>query len=363
MKDKVLGLIGILFLLISFTSCEDKNKEEVVEVIIRPVITINPRLKNSEINKTFNAISKAHEQINLSFKVKGNINKIDLELGDFVKKGDLLASLDSKPYYIKNKQASFSLQEAKAKLKNAKSSYNRVKKLYINQNSSQSDLDSAQALYYSIKASVSKAQQSLDFTKLQLSYTYLYAPKSGFIAAKYVQKDENVNVGTTLLLLSDENVLDVSAQIPENFINSIKENDEVLLSFDSLKNQTFKARVTEVSKIASIKVKTFEVIVKLLKINKNVKAGMAARITFFLNEKGSNILEVPSASVLNDKNGYFVYLAIKYKDNLAKIKRVNIEVGKLSSSGFEVLKGLKKDDLVLKAGMSQVFEDMIVELR
>lgn len=366
MRSTILTLLSITLIGFLFTSCEkkDENKQKVLnKEIIRPVIVIKAKVKDAKSNKVFAGISKAHEQIKLSFKVKGNINKFDLNIGDFIKKGSFIASLDKKPYEIEMKKASFALIEAKVKLKNAKSSYERVKKLYINQNSSQSDLDNAQANYYAIKASVSKAQESLSFSKLQLSYTSLYAPKSGFVAVKYVQKNENVNTGSSLILLSDENVLDVSAQIPDNFINSIHKDDEVFLSFDSIKNESFKAKVSELSKIASLNLKTFEVRVKLLKKDKRVKAGMAARITFFNKNENLNILEVPSASVLNDAKGYFVYTAKPYKDNLAKIKRVDIKVGKLSSNGFEVLSGLSKDDLVLKAGMSQVFEDLIVELR
>lgn len=368
---KILSITSLTLFAVLLNSCESKggkedsasNKIKLEQQIIRPVIVIKPRYKNKQSNKTFNAISIAHEEIKLSFKVKGNIKVFNLNIGDFVKKNTIIAVLDKDLYQIEYKKASFALLEAKVTLKNAKSSYSRVKKLYINQNSSQSDLDNAKAKYYSVKARVANYVENLELVKLKLSYTTLYAPKSGFVAFKYVQKDENINIGSPIVLLSDENVLDVSSQIPENFINSINKEEEVSLSFDSLKDEVFKAKISEISKTASLTFKTFEVRAKLIKSDKRIKVGMVASMKFYSKNKENNILEVPSDSVLNDDKGYFVYLAHPTNNSLAKIKRADIEVGKLTSSGYEVLKGLKKDDLVLKAGMSQVFEDLIVELR
>ncbi len=364
MKKIILGAIvtGLVF-----TGCfndDKKNDEKSVETaVIRPVVVIKPIQKSTSRSRSFNAISKAEQQIKLSFKVQGSIKKFDLNIGDFIKKDEVIAILDAKPYKIQEQQSSYALIEAKANLKNAKSSYERIKKLYINQNASQSELDSAKANFSAIKAKVSNAKEQLSYSKLQSSYTILRAPKSGFVASVYVQKDENVNVGTPLILLSDKDVLDVTTQIPENFINSISKEDAVNLTFDSIKDETFKAQVSEVAKIASEELKTFQVTVKLNQKDTRIKSGMASTIVFYSNTKTSNILEIPSASVLNDNKGHFVYVAVPLKDNLGTIKRKDIKVGKLTSTGFEVLEGLHIDDLVLRAGMSQVFEKLIVKLR
>lgn len=359
-------ILGAMVISLVFTGCFNDDKKENKESetsVLRPVVVIKPIKKNSTRSRSFNAISKADKQIKLSFKVNGSIERFDLNIGDFINKGDIIAKLDAKPYKIQEQQSSYALVEAKANLKNAKSSYDRIKKLYINQNASQSELDSAKANFSAIKAKVSNAKEQLSYSKLQSSYTILTAPKNGFVASVYVQKDENVNVGTPLILLSDKDVLDVTTQVPENFINSISKGDAVNLTFDSIKDETFKAQVSEVAKIASEELKTFQVTVKLKQKDARVKSGMASTIVFYSNTKISNVLEIPSASVLNDNKGHFVYVAVPLKDNLATIKRKDIEVGKLTSTGYEVLDGLELDDLVLRAGMSQVFENLIVKLR
>jgi len=360
-------ILGAIVTSLVFTGCfnDDKKdeKKNIESNVIRPVVVIKPIQKNTARSRSFNGISKADKQIKLSFKVQGSIEEFDLNIGDFVKKGEVIARLDAKPYKIQEQQSSYALIEARANLKNAKSSYERIKKLYINQNASQSELDSAKANFSAIKAKVSNAKEQLSYSKLQSSYTVLRAPKNGFVASVYVQKDENVNVGTPLILLSDKDVLDVTTQVPENFINSISQGNEVEVSFDSLKGETFKARVSEVAKIASEELKTFQVVVKLKEKDSRIKSGMASTIIFYSNAKRSDILEVPSASVLNDNKGHFVYVAVPLKDNLATIKRKDIQVGKLTSTGYEVLEGLNIDDLVLRAGMSQVFENLIVKLR
>ena len=123
-------------------------------------------------------------------------------------------------------------------------------------------------------------------------------------------------------------------------------------------NKKFTAKVSEISKFASQNSKTYTVVVKLEKGSKLIKSGMSADVYFNLVLNGKKqIFLVPSNSVLNDKDGYFVYV-IEDK----KIKRKNIQVGTLKANGYEVLEGLSLEDFVLKAGMSEVYEGMSVEI-
>jgi len=359
----------IFFIIIGailFTGCfknDEKETSKKEQQIIRPVIVIKAIKKTAISSRSFNGIAKSNQEIKLSFKVKGSIEIFDLELGDAVQKNDLIAKLDDTPYKIQVQQALYTLKEAKANLINATSSYQRVKKLYIDQNVSQSELDNAKAFYNSMKAKVSRAKEQLEFAKLQLSYTSLKAPQDGFVASVFMEKGENTNAGTPLILLSDKDIVEVTTQIPENFINYINKDDKVTLVFDSIENESFKAKVSEVAKISNNGSKTFEVVVTLNKKDKRIKSGMASTISFYLDNKQNNILLIPNSSVLNDNSGYFVYVAVPSKENLAVIKRKNIKVGQLTNNGYEIYEGLSLDDLVLKAGMSQVFENMIVKLR
>lgn len=350
----------LLTLTLLLSSCEKKHEIVEKKDLVKSVYVIFPKANKDNEKRVFNALATSNNQIKLSFKVQGDLNYFKLKNGDEIKKGDLLASLDSKPYELKVSQVSYALSEAKATLQNAKSTYDRTKKLYINQNASASDIDNARANYNASEAKVNNVSKELEYAKLQLSYTKLYAPISGYVSSKFVSQNENIAVGTPIVLISDKLVDEVTVHLPESYINKIKAGDEVKVAFTSIDNEIFEGNISEISKFISENSKTYLVIVKLKKSTSSIKSGMSADVSFsILNQDKQQLFKVPSNSVLNDNKGYFVYI-LEQKDNKYFIKRKDITIGKLNDDGFEVFTGLKEGDLVLKAGMSQVFENMEV---
>ena len=350
----------ILLLVLFFVACDKKEEEKIEESIVKSVFVTKTVLKSENQNRVFNAVASSNHQTKLSFKVQGNLNNFKVQIGDEIKQNDLIASLDSKPYELKVSQINYALSEANASLQNAKSNYERIKKLYVNQNASISDIDNARATFNAMKAKVENISKELEYISLQLSYTKLYAPFSGYIAAKYVNENENVAVGTPIILLSDKLVDEVRVQVPDVFINKIKKDSNVKVVFNSINAEFFEAKISEISKYASQNEKTYLVIVKLKDSSSLIKAGMSADVYFDVEDKtkASEYL-VPSNSVLNDKNGYFVYVLEKQNEKYF-IKRKDVKVGNLIKEGFEITEGLNENDLVLKAGMSEVFENMQV---
>lgn len=359
---KFLKINILIVLVLFFVACGNKDELKIEEDVIKSVFVIKPILKDENQNRVFNASASSNYQTKLSFKVQGNLNYFKTQIGDEVKKGELIASLDSEPYELKVSQIKYALSEAQASLQNAKSNYERTKKLYINQNASVSDIDNARAKFQASSAKVENILKELEYASLQLSYTKLYAPISGYIGAKYVEENENVALGTPIVLISDKVVDEVSIQVPEVFINKIKKDSKVKVLFNSINSKPFEAKISEISKYTAQNEKTYLVIAKLENSSNLIKDGMSADVYFDLEEKGkSRIYLLPASSVLNDKNGYFVYIA-KKENKKYFIKRKEVEVGKLLSIGFEITTGLNEKDLVLKAGMSEVLENMEVTI-
>jgi len=357
--------IWILCFTVLFVGCtkEDKKITLKEKESIKTVFAVIPKPKDENQNRVFNATASSNHQIKLSFKVQGNINYFKYQLGDEVKKGELIAKLDAQPYELKVSQVNYALSEAKASAQNAKSNYERTKKLYINQNASASDIDNTKARYNAVSAKVQNIKKELEYATLQLSYTKLYAPQDGYISLKYVQENENIAVGMPVVLLSDKIVDEVKVQVPESFINKINKNDSVKVIFESLdRDKAYSAKISEISKFSSKETKTYQVVAKLKESSKLVRSGMSANVFFkTIGNQENNILFVPSNSVLNDKSGNFVYVLEK-NDKSYVVKKQNVAIGELRVKGYEILSGLKQDDLVLKAGMSEVYVDMKVQI-
>lgn len=354
----LLWILVVLF----FSACEDVNKKQEIKDNNKTVFATNVKLKDDNQNRIFYATATTTNQIKTSFKVQGNIKKLDLKIGDEVSKNQLISKLDSKPYELKVSQVRYGLSEAKASLKNAQSNYERVKKLYINQNASTSDIDNAKAKLDASKAKVKNILQELEYAKLQESYTKLYSPIDGYISSKFAQENENVQAGMPIVLISDKLVNEVHVQVPEDFVNKLKKDDEVKVLFNSISKKTYNGKISEISKFSSQNEKLYLVIIKLLNSDEQIKIGMSGEVYFNINENmNSSVYLVPSSSVLSDGDNHFVYVLSK-DENLYLIQKQEVKVGELSSAGYEITEGLNSKDLVLKAGMSEVFEGMKVEL-
>ncbi len=353
----------LILIVIFFASCNKKEEVRSEQEVIKTVFATKVKSQDLENHRILNGLAISNSETKLSFKVKGNISYLGVELGDAVKKGKLIAKLDDEPYKLAVSRVEYALNGAKAALKNAQSSYERVKKLYINQNASVSDIDKTKALYDASKAKVQNIKKELEYAKLQLSYTRLYSPMDAYISLKFVQKNENIAAGMPVVLLGDKFIDEVEVRVPETIINKIKKNEKVKIVFSSLnKKNIFKAKIKEISQYSSARSKTYKVIAKIDNKSASIKAGMSADVYFdFSKNDESKIYFVPVNSVLNDKNGYFVY-TLKKQNQYYEVKRTKVSVGKITPDGFEIKDGLEKDSLVLKAGMSEVYENMKVQI-
>jgi len=347
-------------LLLAF-SCSDKSRSG--KEVIRPVRFEKVQNLSAAQTRTFSGVSKSGIETNLSFKVGGTINFINVKIGEKVNKNILIASLDDSDYQLKFEQSHASEDNAKTQRDLAKSNYKRIEKLYENGNISVSEYQQAKAAYESAKSQVKSLDRQTDQIKKQIEYTKLYAPMDGVIANLYVEKNENVQPGQVIVEFNSGKDPEVTIGIPENFITRIKEGDFVTVEFSSVPEQEFEAIITEVSYVAQQQSSTYPVIVKLQNPTNEIRPGMAADVTFnFQSKKEEDNIIVPSVAVAEDHSGNYVYVLEEIAKDTATVQKRSVKVGILIEESFEILKGLEEGELVVTAGISKLTDGMKVRL-
>ena len=358
-KDHMMLILFSLSLLFIFTSCSDEKK---IEEKIRPVRYREVTLGGSGSMRVFTGTARTGIESKLSFKVGGTIKNINVKVGDFVNKGGVIAEIDDTDYKIKVKEAEAGLKQAESQALNAKNNYVRVKTLYETNSISKSELDGARAQYESATANVEGMRSTLEYTRLQLSYTRLLAPLSGSIAVCNSENNENVQVGQTIAILIVGSDMEIELGIPENIINRIKSGMNVSITFPSL-NNTFNGVVSEVSPSIDVNSSTYLVNIKILNPTIDVKSGMAANVSFkFEGSSSKDVLIVPIAAVGEDSDGSFVFLVEPEDGNIATIKKQHIQIGELTSEGFEVISGLSLNQKVATAGLQSLLDGQKVRI-
>ncbi len=360
MKKNKMSIL-LVMCLVFFASCTTEKPEE--ETVIRPVRYQAVYETGGGRTRSFSGTAKAGVESKLSFKVAGTVKKVDVNVGDTVNKGDVIATLDDQDYLLQLQEAEAGLEQARAQALNAKSNYARVRGLYENRNVSRSDLDSSRAAFQSVNASVRSIEKRLELARSRLSYTKLTAPFSGAISAVVVEENENVNAGMPVVVLTGRSKPEVEVDVPEILISEIKKGDAVFVTFDALRDKRIFGIVSEVGIAPSPYSTTYPVTVTLKNAGTKFRSGMTGEVLFnFQSDTSKERFMVPSFAVSEDQNGRFVFIAIPTEGNLGAVKRIDVKTGELTGKGMEIFEGLSEGDLLITAGVSRIKDGMIVKL-
>ncbi|MEL7250118.1 MAG: efflux RND transporter periplasmic adaptor subunit [Bacteroidota bacterium] len=345
------------------------------EVSLRPVRYQTIGFAQNGAQHTYSGVAQADQLSKLSFRVGGTIRSVNVKLGDRVRRGQLIATIDPIDYSIQADQASASekgaeanLQSAETQLINARSNYYRIEKLYENNSVPLNDFEQAKSAYESAQSSyeaaqtqVTSAQKQSQSARNQVSYTRLTAPFNGVITAINAEVNELTGSGTPIAELSSEAKPEVRVGIPENFISGIKAGQKVGIRFSVLPGEVFTGTVSEVSYAAGSS-PTYPAIIQIDNASSNIRPGMAATVAFGSNGDAPAALVCPVKALARDMEGNFVYVLEKASDEAYVAKRQTVEVGEMLTDGFIIKEGLAEGQIVATAGLKSILDGMQVKL-
>ena len=354
------------------------QKEEIKEESLRPIRFAKINNNQSISQTTFSGSAKSSKTANLSFKVNGNLDQINVKVGDQVRRNQIIASLDATDYSIQYDEAVAQLRSAEtqiksssAQLETAKSTYNRVEQLYENNSVSLSEFESAKTNFEAAQSSneaavaqVSLANKQVQAARNQVNYARLNAPYQGIITQVFVDENELISAGAPIVNISSDATIEVEVGVPESFIAQVSKGQKVTVSFSAFKDQTFSGKVDEVG-YSTAGGATYPVVIQLTKASDQIRPGMAARVTFqaagATPTKEENPIIAPVKSIGEDQNGHFVFV-LNNESSHYKVEKRKVEIGDLRSNGFVVKSGLEKEELVATAGLSTLLTGMKVTL-
>ncbi|MAZ88010.1 MAG: efflux transporter periplasmic adaptor subunit [Cellvibrionaceae bacterium] len=294
----------------------------------------------------------------LSFRVPGKVEKLLVNEGEFVTKGQTLAQLDRTDYRI-------TMKDRAANYEQAKKDFERGEELVVKGSISRRDYDTLKAKYKSADAALEQAQQNLNYTTLK-------APFAGSIARRHIEQFEEIATKQSVLSIIDQDSLLVKFDIPESLILQLPQGTEedqvtghvsVWARFDSSSDSQFELIFKEVSKRADAKTQTFEITYSLPQQKEiTVLPGMTANVTIDFSE------------VLNDKPVHFLPLSAisgsneleprvwRIDEQTMTVKEQKIAIGRMLGSKVEVTNGVQSGMRIVTAGAAFLSEDMKVSL-
>jgi RND family efflux transporter MFP subunit len=358
MRRQFWRLLGLLMMALLAAACEKPAPEP--QEIIRPVRAQQIFSSGGERTRAFSGVAQAGQQIELSFKVAGSVQRVPVKMGDSVRAGDLVAELDPKDILLEMEEAEASLARQQADARNAAANYARIEALYEGNNASLAELDAARAQTETAQAAVRSAEKGLQLARRRTQYTRLTAPVDGAIAEKRITENENVQAGQTVLRLNAGSQPEVQVTIPEVLITQIQAGEDVEVRFDALPGRTFAAKVLEVG-VAATGGATFPVTVRLAEHQEEIRPGMAAEVAFVFGASSDrpHIL-VPAKAIGEDIHGKFAFVVEPGENGLATARRVTVATGALTADGLEIIEGLGDGDHLVTAGVHKLTDGQTV---
>lgn len=301
----------------------------------------------------------AVQQTNIYSRVTGNIQKIYVDIGDFVGSGKLLAQIDPSIFIQSVKQTEGLLNQSKANLENNKVNYERTKLLFDKGLAPQGDLDNASTLVKVTEAQVQTAQANYENARLQLSYCNITAPFSGYITKRFLDQGSLVSSGTSnsIFILSNISKLKILVSVLEKDIPKLEDVEDVNIKTDAYPNKQFPAKFRKMSQSVDLSTRTMPVEVDIDNNDNLLKPGMFARVDLILDIH-HNAMKVPEQCVIKDENGNFVYIV--NEENMTVKKYV--QTGLQGENKIEIISGLSDNDKVVSVGQELIKENTKVKL-
>lgn len=278
-------------------------------------------------------------RVSISSRLSGYIRELPVREGDKVKAGDVLVRVDP----VGARQ---DVLKAEADLADARADRDRYEELFKEAAVSKQQLDRVRLRY-------KVARSQLEQAKNQLSYAEVRSPVDGVVVEKRLSKGDLASPGTPILTIEDPASLLVETHVSDQFVQGVREGDEVLIEVSSLK-QAFSGVVRQVVKAADAVSHQF--LVKIaLQARDDVHPGMYAEVGFRVKSRMG--LQIPAAAVI-DRSGLSGVYLIDAED-IAHYRQ--IRVGRMNGGMVEVLAGLNDGDTIAWNGVPALATGMKVE--
>jgi RND family efflux transporter MFP subunit len=383
---------GLLFALLGLcgacASSPSKDSSTAAAAATPPVSVESARIEARELQRTVEAIGTLdpNEEVTVSNQVEGPVSKVLVDLGDFVKAGQLLATLDTSELDLAVRQQAAALQQemarigltdpnasveesatsqvrqAEATLSEARSRLDRTKRLTDEGVLPKQQLDEQQAKFdvadaavkssresvRNIKATVAARKAALDLAQKKLADARITAPMSGLVKERLVSEGTYLKANSPVVTLVQSSPLKLRVDVPETAIESVHTGRPVQFTVDSLPGKTFDGRISRLSPSVNQQSRTLKLEAIVDNSNGTLKPGLFARVTILTGKSDKGVV-VPPGGLFSVAGLDKVFVI-----DGGKVSERIVRTGSRGSDYVEILEGVKEGDVVATSNLGSL---------
>lgn len=288
------------------------------------------------------------DQVSVRPEINGRIEELPVDIGDKVKKGDLLCRMDDRDLQIERSQRLTEIDGARLQLQKAERTFKRQQQLVEQRLVAQEVFDDARTDFDLATNGLDRTQQALKLVDDRLRKTRILAPFDCTVLTRPVSLGQTVsgsggfNSGTEIMSIANLSAMVVNAHVNQADVVRLSQGREVEVQAESVPDVKMTGTVERIAPQAVIKngIKGFSARIAIKNIDPRVRPGMTAILTIPVSS-ADNVLAVPLAAVFSDSGDRFVFV-----NTGEKFERRPIIIGVTDYAFAEVVKGLNEGDIV-----------------
>ncbi|MDQ6631115.1 MAG: efflux RND transporter periplasmic adaptor subunit [Verrucomicrobiota bacterium] len=288
------------------------------------------------------------DQVSVRPEVNGKIALLPVDIGDKVKKGDLLFTLDDTDLQTERSSRMTEIEGAKLQVEKAKRNFERAQRLFTDKLISQEVFDDSKTEFELAKNALERADKALRQVDDHLSKTKIVAPFDCTILTRPVSVGQAVsgsggfNSGTEVMSIANLNEMIITAHINQVDVVRVNSGQQVEIQVDSVPGLKMKGSVDRIAPQATLKngIKGFAAQITIKKIDPRVRPGMTANLSIPI-ASAKDVLAIPLAAIFTEQGERYAYVK---KQN--SFDRRPIQIGVTDDSFGEVTDGLLAGDIV-----------------
>lgn len=350
---KILFLMIAPTLVFSMSSCSKKKDMAIQETPTVKLATVKSQPIQQE--EVYTATVESDVKNNIAPNMAYRIQKIYVDVGDIVHKGQAVVQLDVANQDQLSLQIQSQIAQAQsqiAQMQNQQAEFNRTAELYKMGGISKSEYDAALTQLTVQKKAVAMQESQVKSLRRQLAQmsqnTRLVSPISGVVTARNYD-DGDMYGGEPILTVEQLNPVKLKINVSESYYSQVKNGMKATIDLDAYPNEVFEGKVTTVYPSIDEGTHTFPVEITVVNKGSKVRPGMFGRARLNLGEVERVLL--PDEAIVKQVGAGDRYV-YTYKDG--KVTYQKVELGKHFKDKYEVLDGLTSGEQIVIAGMARL---------
>ncbi|ATG91389.1 efflux RND transporter periplasmic adaptor subunit [Methylomonas koyamae] len=350
-------LAGLLPLMIN-AGCSDQDKQS--QAVARPVKVFRIEQNAAAGASSFAGEVRARIETPLSFRVAGKLLERKVDVGDSVRKGQLLAILDGNDYRLAVQGLKAQLASSQADSNFLRDDLTRYRELLAQQVISPPEFERHETAYTTARERTAALVAQLAEANNQLSYTELHADRDGVVTALAVEAGQVLAAGQAVVTLAQLDEKEIHFDVPEHRLQEIQSQQAVDVSLWADDERLLKARIREIASAADPASRTYRVKASLLEGLDAAQLGMTATVHLAANTASG--IAIPLSAVYTPQNQTDHPLVWLVDEQAATVKSVPVKLGETQPGERIAVEGLAAGQLLVSAGVQRLAEGQAVRL-